>query len=546
MRDRVGTGVRGAEADPRPSTDPNVHVPWSEGSGRVSRFLGWPLGLAILSGGLLTLAFPGTGDQGWLAFGALVPLLVAVKGVTWRHAAIIGGIGGLTFWLITLSWVVPTMVRYGGLPWPLASVILLGLAGYLALYSAAFCAFLSQYQVRSGALYVVMAASLWVALEFLRTFLFTGFPWNLLGYSQYRSQTVNQIAAVTGVYGVSFVVMAVNAALARAILAWGTWRRLFPALGTAGLIVLITVGYSRLGRPSKADAPSIPVVLVQGNISQDVKWDPSWQDTTLGIYRDLTRAAVRNQSRLVVWPETAIPFFFRDDPRGAEVEALAHRAGSHLLVGAPDRRAGQLRNTAFLLGPGGQTLGRYDKRHLVPFGEYVPLKEFLSFADALAGGAIGDFTPGQAATVFSAPFGRFGVVICYEAIFPGEVREFFLGGADFLVNITNDAWFGRSAAPRQHLAMAVFRAIENRAYLIRAANTGISAIVAPDGEIVRATELYTPAIVAGTITARSGVSVYTRYGDIFAWATVMVALIAVFVPIVGVRLGRGVRGSCWR
>lgn len=357
---------------------------------------------------------------------------------------------------------------------------------------------------------------------------------------------MNQVAAVTGIYGVSFVVMAVNAALARAILARRTWRQVSPALGTAGLILLVAVGYGWLQRPPKADAPSIPVMLLQGNIPQGVKWDPSWQDTTLGIYRDLTRAAVRNQSRLVVWPETAVPFFFRDDPRRAQVEALARRVGAHLFVGAPDRQDGQPRNTAFLVGPRGETVGRYDKRHLVPFGEYVPLKKFLFFADVLAGGAIGEYTPGQAATVFSSPFGRFGVVICYEAIFPAEVREFFLGGADFLLNITNDAWFGRSAAPAQHFAMAVFRAIENRAYLIRAANTGISAIVAPDGEIVRATELDTPAIVAGTITRRPAVSFYTRYGDVFAWVTVMIALIAVFVPAGGVRLGRGVRSSSWR
>lgn len=176
MRDPINADAFGGAAGPRPSTDPNGHALWSEGPGRVSRFLGWPLGLAVLSGGLLSLAFAGTGDEGWLAFGALVPLLVAVKGVTWRHAAIIGGIGGLTFWLVTISWVAQTMVRYGGLPWLLASAILLGLAGYLALYSAAFCALLSRNQTRSGALYVVMVASLWVALEFLRTFLFTGFP----------------------------------------------------------------------------------------------------------------------------------------------------------------------------------------------------------------------------------------------------------------------------------------------------------------------------------------------------------------------------------
>jgi len=177
-------------------------------------------------------------------------------------------------------------------------------------------------------------------------------------------------------------------------------------------------------------------------------------------------------------------------------------------------------------------LGRYDKRHLVPFGEYVPLRKLLFFVDPLAGGAIGEFAPGREATVFSTSIGRFGVIICYEAIFPDEVRNFFLGGADFLVNITNDAWFGRSAAPAQHLAMAAFRAIENRTYLLRAANTGISAIVAPDGRIVQASRLFTPAVLSATIVPRRGISFYTRHGDLFAWGTVAVALAAALVALV--------------
>lgn len=245
---------------------------------------------------------------------------------------------------------------------------------------------------------------------------------------------------------------------------------------------------------------------------------------TLDIYRELTREAARQRPELVVWPEAAVPFLLQADPRRAQIEALAREVGASLLVGAPDVQAGQPRNSAFLIGPNGRLLGRYDKRHLVPFGEYVPLSRLLFFVDPLAGGAIGQFSPGREATVFATPSGRFGVVICYEAIFPEEVRDLFRGGADFLVNIINDAWFGRSAAPVQHLAMAAFRAVENRAFLIRAANTGISAIVAPDGRIVQASELFTTAVLAGTITPCAGVSLYTRYGDLFAWGTVGIAL----------------------
>jgi apolipoprotein N-acyltransferase len=490
---------------------------------------------ALLSGGILALAFPGTGDQGWLAFAALAPLLAAAEKVPWRRAGALGFLAGLMFWLVTIPWVAPTMVRYGGLPWALASVILLGLAGYLAVYWAAFCALLARCAPRSGALYVVVAASLWVALEFLRTYLMSGFPWNLLGYSQHQNLSLIQVAALTGVYGVSFVVVAVNAALARVLLMWGRWNEALLPAGIAALCWTLAVGSGWLWPAPREPERAIPIALVQGNIDQGVKWDPSWQARTLGIYRALTLEAAREQPGLIVWPETAVPFLLQEDPRRRELEALARQTGSYLLVGAPSRRAGQSRNSAFLIDPAGRTLGRFDKRHLVPFGEYVPLRRWLFFVNALAGGTIGEFVPGGEATIFSTPVGRFGVAICYEAIFPGEVREFFLGGADFLVNITNDAWFGRSAAPAQHLAMAAFRAVENRAYLVRAANTGISAIVAPDGRVVRASELFTPAVVSGFIAPRAEVSVYTRYGDLFALGTVAVALAAALAAVLPIR-----------
>jgi apolipoprotein N-acyltransferase len=484
---------------------------------------------------MLALAFPGTGGQGWLAFVALAPLLAAIEPVPWRRAGTLGFLAGLTFWLVTIPWVAPTMVRYGGLPWALASVILLGLAGYLALYWVAFCALLARCAPRSGALYVVLAASLWAALEFLRTYLMSGFPWNLLGYSQHQNLSLIQVAALSGVYGVSFVVVAVNAALARVLHMWGRWNEALLPAGIAALCWILAVGSGWLWPAPAEPERAIPVALVQGNIDQGVKWDPAWQGRTLRVYRELTLRAVRERPGLVVWPETAVPFLLQEDPRRREVEALARQTGSYLLVGAPDRSAGGPRNSAFLLGPDGGVLGRFDKRHLVPFGEYVPLRRVLFFVNALAGGTIGEFVPGAEATIFATPVGRFGVVICYEAIFPGEVREFFRSGAGFLVNITNDAWFGRSAAPAQHLAMAAFRAVENRAYLVRAANTGISAIVAPDGRVVEASELFTPAVVSGRIGPRAAVSVYTRYGDLFAWGTVTVALAAALAAVLPIR-----------
>jgi len=488
-------------------------------------------GLAVIAGALLALAFPGTGGQGWLAFGALVPLLIAIHEAPWWRASVLGGAAGLSFWLITMSWIAATMVRYGDLSRLFAGVVLLALAVYLALYWAAFCGVLAAFPIWSGVCYVVVASSLWVALEFLRGFLFTGFPWNLLGYSQFHATPINQIAAVTGVYGVSFIVLSANAGLARALRGPGEFTRRLAAVATPATVVAAALGYAWL-RPSPAvTVPGVVVAVIQGDIDQGVKWEPAWQARTLAIYRHLTSQAARQQPRLIVWPETAAPVFLFEDPRSTAIADAARHANAYLLTGALDRRDGATRNIAVLFDPHGVVNGEYAKRHLVPFGEFVPLKQPLWFLNVIVGGAIGELTPGTTPAVFATPVGRLGVFICYEAIFPSEVRDVVRAGADVLVNITNDAWFGPSAAPVQHLAMAAFRAIETHRYLIRAANTGISAIVAPDGEIVQASPLFTPVVLAGQVNPIASHTPYVRYGDVFAWATVVVSSITVFVSL---------------
>ncbi len=489
------------------------------------------LGLAVMAGALLALALPGTGGQGWLAFGTLVPLLVTIDAAPWWRASVLGGVAGLSFWLTTISWIPGTLVRYGDLSWFLAGLVFLVLAGYLALYWAAFCGALAAFQIDSGTRYVIIASSLWVALEFLRGFFITGVPWNLLGYSQYQTRPINQIAAVTGVYGVSFVVMAANAGLARTLRGPGSWKRRLAALGTPAVIVAAAFSYGWL-RPLPPGATSfVRVAVVQGAIDQSVKWEAEWQERTLLTYRRLTSAAAPQQPGLIVWPETAVPFVLSTDPRTATIADAARQAHAYLLTGAPDRREGTRRNTAVLFGPDGVARGRYDKRHLVPFGEYVPLKRVLWFVNVLAGGAIGEFAPGTTPGVLPTSTGPLGVLICYEAIFPSLARDLVRTGADMLVNITNDAWFGRSAAPVQHLAMATFRAIETQRYLIRAANTGISAIVAPDGEIVEASGLFVPAVLVGRVSRIVTLTPYARYGDVFAWGSVVVSAAAVLLSI---------------
>lgn len=482
-------------------------------------------GLALLTGVLLVFSFPHY-DLSFLAYGALVPLLVALDGVPPLQAAYLGTVAGLACYLGSIPWVVHTMSTYGRLPLPVSLLLLLALSLYLALYVGVFAYGMARWHGAGDLSYLLGAAFLWVALEYLRTFLLTGFPWNLLGYTQYRNLPMIQIASITGVYGVSFLVVLVNAAVALAYLrfheGWG--RALFPSVGASLLLFGSSLfGAERMASLERQQA-EIPVAIVQGNIEQEVKWDLALQAQTLEKYRRLTRQAASGKPHLIVWPETALPFFFREGgPLSRQVLDLAVETQSHLVVGAPDRTTGdrpRYYNSAFLVSPGGEIVGKYDKMHLVPFGEYVPLSSILFFVEKLAHG-IGDFSAGESYTVFSTSKGAFGVSICFEVIFPAQVRRHVSAGADFLVNITNDAWFGRSSAPFQHLSMAAFRAVENGVYLVRAANTGVSALVAPSGAIVTQSALFVEAVLTGAVHRGIGGTFYTRYGDLFAWGCLL-------------------------
>ncbi|MGH7411980.1 MAG: apolipoprotein N-acyltransferase [Candidatus Methylomirabilis sp.] len=482
--------------------------------------------LGAASGGLLVFAFP-TYDIGGLAFIALVPLLLGIRGESPARAFCWGSLAGLVFYLGSISWVTKTMTAYGGLSVPLSALILLALASYLALYVGLFCFGAALISGVAWPLDLLAPAALWVGLEYLRTYALTGFPWALLGYTQYRNAPLLPIASVTGVYGLSFLVILVNIALAQ--VASKATDRLRTMLLAGAVAAALVWSPALLSPPAGSADPEqeIGVALVQGNIDQALKWDPAMQVATVDLYRRLSLEAASQAPALIVWPETAAPFFLRYEPalRGRVLD-IAAETGSYLLVGSPDVEpalagAGgdRYHNSAFLISPERELLSKYDKIHMVPFGEYVPLKSILFFVHRLAYG-IGDFEAGRTYTVFRLPQGRFGATICYEVIFPDQVRRYVKEGADFLVNITNDAWFGRSAAPAQHLAIAALRAAENRRYLIRAANTGISAIVDPNGRILQASEIFVRAVVSGRIRLQGGETFYTRHGDLFAWLCV--------------------------
>jgi len=435
-------------------------------------------------------------------------------------------VAGLAFALPLLRWLTHTMATFSTMGRPLAMLVVLGLAGYVALYWGAVSAALAWLRRRFGPRALWLAPALWVAAELARTYLLSGFPWGLLGYVPYRRLAVIQLAAWTGVYGVSALLVLVNTAIA-----WAALARRARSVALAGLVSALAiggalaVGWARLAGPP---APTIPVGLVQGNIPQAVKWDAAYRETTLRIYADLTRE-VAPGSRLVVWPEAAVPAYVRLDPAVLTWTAsLSASVGAPLLVGSVDveqqGRAVRYLNSAFLVEPRGLR-ARYDKMHLVPFGEYVPLKRLLFFVEAIAA-EIGDFTPGRRAAVFPLEGAPFGTVICYEVIFPDLFRRFAAEGASFMTNITNDAWFGDSGGPLQHLAMVPLRAVENRIAVVRAANTGVSAFVGPDGAIESTIPLERRGVLRRDVPVRAGGTFYTRVGDLFAYACAALSVAA--------------------
>jgi apolipoprotein N-acyltransferase len=462
---------------------------------------------------------------------ALAPVLaLAATAPSPRAACLEGWVAGLAFFVPLLRWLTHTMATFSRLTPVLAAGVLVLLAAYLALYwgAVSWAVARSRRLLGPGALW--LAPVFWVGAELGRTHLLSGFPWGLLGYAPYRRLAIIQVAAWTGVYGVSALVVLVNAAVARAALG-RRGRDLAVAAGVATVALGATILLGRATLPASA-TPTLPVAVVQGNIDQAVKWDAAFRGETLRLYAALTREAAPG-SRLVLWPEAAVPAYLRFDHGVVQgLVALAGEVGVPILVGAPDAlpTGASMRylNSAFLLGGDGLR-GRYDKMHLVPFGEYVPLKRLLFFVEAIAAD-IGDFTPGQTTTLFPLDGRTFGTVICYEVIFPDLFRRFVARGASFMTNITNDAWFGDSGGPLQHLAMVPLRAVENRVAVVRAANTGVSALVLPSGALDAELPLGTRGVLRGAVPVGGGGTFYSRFGDVFAYACTALAGVAVLAP----------------
>jgi apolipoprotein N-acyltransferase len=491
--------------------------------------------LAVLSGLMLSASFP-PGHLEWMAWVAIVPLLISIEKERPLNSFRLGMIAGLAHYLTLLYWAIYAVNTYGELGIIPSIGILFLLCLYLSLYPALFAVLVNFFRLHR--FFTLGIAGIWVSLEYVRAVFITGFPWCLLGYSQFNHPLLIQIADVTGVYGISFLIAAASALIYLLIfkrpVASGKKGLILESSIVAALFLICLVYGSHC--LSKADindkgAKTMKVSIIQGNIDQSVKWDTAFTKESLDKYLSLTRQAARSKPGLIVWPETAAPFFFQDNTESSQaVLKAAKESGAWLIFGSPayereDILFVRYYNRAYLASPEGSVKGYYDKVHLVTFVEYIPLSKFLPFFHRLVTAA-GDFSSGTQSGLLKTSEATAGTLICYEAIFPELSRKEVMNGANFLVVLSNDAWFGVTSAPYQLMTMSAFRAVENRRPLIRATNTGFSGFVDPWGRIAYEGGLFTTEVLTRTVQSDcKDITFYSKYGDIFMYVILIICLI---------------------
>ncbi len=513
---------------------------------------------AIISGLALAMSFP-KADLSYLAFFALIPWFVSIQSMTLKESFYSGFIAGLFFFLTLIYWIVPTVHVYGGLHLVLAVSTLILLCFYLSLYPAIFAFLVKKIDLKYW-LAPIFASCLWTGLEYIRTYAFTGFSWGALGYSQYKNIVLIQIADFSGVYGVSFLIILVNYLLADIWLSFKTRLRTkhfititYTTIMVAGALFYGNYRIDTINSQIKT-AQKTTIMVVQGNIKQDLKWSAAFKERTIEKYIHLSTAGSK-KADLVIWPETALPFYYGfDRPLSDKVDQCVRSSQTSFLIGSPafnsDENEIKFYNRAYMLNRFSIVTGTYDKHHLVPFGEYVPFGDYLTFLGKLTAQAgnfsIGDktFNPLQfnnhtlKGTRNLKVTHKTGVLICFEILFPSIASKFVKNGADILTTITNDAWFGNTSAALQHFSIAVFRAVENHRTIARAANTGISGFIDPKGKILEITVLFKDLALTRQVPALNQISFYTRYGDIFAISSIIAICMAFML--------KGVKRKFWK
>ena len=510
----------------------------------MNQFKRWVAG--ALSGFFLVACLPKLNLHP-LVWIAALPLLLVLAGEAspWRAFGW-GYLSGAIFFAGSCYWFVEVTRQYGGLSLSLAITALLLFVMVFSVFLGAFGLIVGWVARRSPALALLLSPFLWVAMEIARTYAITGFPWNLLGYGV-QCAGLRQIACVTGVYGLSFLVVSTSALGAWAFL---RWRARWPRLVLVGWVALLLLG-------NWAFAPPLPTkgtnfaLLVQPNVPLDegsaTTWAPWLNPTKLNQLVTMSLDALSDQKRreesawdekgpphivappLIIWAENPAPFYFtRDQVFRNAVERMARQGGAYVVVNTVEPFVSghsNITNSAVVLDPEGRKILQYDKMHLVPFGEYVPAWAFPDKIGRITA-EVGNFVPGTNYRVAQTPEGTIGIFICYEDIFPQLVRRITLAGAQVLVNISNDAWF-RDSAASQELEMARFRAIENHRYLLRATNDGITALIDPCGRVEKRIARHRTMVLPANFSYFRGQTFYTKHGDAFAWLCTALAAVVI-------------------
>jgi apolipoprotein N-acyltransferase len=482
--------------------------------------------LAIGSGAALGLAFPNYNFYllAWVAMGLLV---LASAGAPLKEAPLYGFLHGQVFYPVCLPWVDTVMRQYGNIdPWIAAAFV-----GFIGLVGGLICTMFSTGVAlasrRSKLLACAIAPFLWTALEYFRTNIpIIGSSWDLSGYPAAHSLALLQITSVTGIYGLCFLIAAYGSLVAYAVLERSR-RGWMIAAGVTLLLVVVAAGGTYL---IPAATPHYVAHLVQTNFPQSESYPADWLTVHAGELDQLEKISVdaaRQEPGLIIWPEVPAPFTLQEPQFAERAARIAREADNYFLVGVVDWKnvGGKwlASNSAVLLNPAGQRIYSYDKIHLLPFGEYVPLRGWLTFAKRLTAD-ISDFTPGSTYSVGQIPQGKFGAFICYEAIFPSEVRRFTASGAQLLITISNDGWFGRSSAPEQHMFMARVRAVENRRWLLRDTNNGYTESIDPYGRTAAQLAIDMRGQLTAPYDFRSDLTPYARFGDWFSWLCIVVTV----------------------
>jgi apolipoprotein N-acyltransferase len=488
------------------------------------------ISLSLLSGLLFALAFPGVA-QGWLIFLALAPLVIAVVRARGKgEAFLLGWIAQTTAWLLMVPWVIRVMAHYGGLPYAVGVALFVAMSSILGLYGGLFAWIVQRLHLGVKFTPWLLVPLAWAATEYVRTFALTGFPWNLTATALVDYTSFVQLDRFAGPYFLGALVVVPST-----VLAWWLTQKPLPIArvlvgGSLGILLLVWWGTglvaSKLNARPNASDP-VTAALLQPNITQEMRWD---RDNVVAIYQrmiDMTNAAAKNGAQVVVWPESTVPLSYTDtDFFKSEIEALSRQHDIDIILGSvatDPKHPNRIWNSAFLASKG-TTVGHYDKIRLVPFGEYVPLRKVLFFAEKLVH-AVGEFEFGDNDRPLVGKL-HYGPAICYEVVYPQIARAQIRNGADVIVTITNDAWFDGTSAPAQHLGQARLRAIEGDRYMLRAATTGISAFIDPTGRVLEALPMGRDGTIYAKFQRRTTMTPYMRFGDWFAWTAMVVVLIA--------------------